>query len=742
MIAVEEEEWDESNIRELAKLVEQHEQTWKPAVEELETINVGNDQSKKELKIGTLITLEQRTTMIALLQEYADVFTWYYEDMPGLDTNIVVHKIPLEEGCKPVKQKLRRAHPDVWIKVKAKLEKQWNAGFLEVVKYPQWVSNIVVVPKKEGKIRVCVDFRSLNKASPKDDFPLPHIDVLVDNAARSSTYSFMDGFSGYNQIKMAPEDKAKTTFVTPWGTYCYKVMPFGLKNTGATYQRAMVALFHDMMHKEIEVYVDDMIAKSKKGEDHIKVLRKLFERLRKYELKLNPAKCSFGVKSGKLLGFVVSDRGIEVDPDKVRAIQSMSSPKTEKEVRGFLGRLNYIARFIAQLTTTCEPIFRLLRKKNHGTWNEECEVAFNKIKHYLQSPPLLVPPISGRPLILYLTVTEAAMGCVLGQHDETGRKERTIYYLSKKFTECESRYTVIEKLCCPLVWATKRLRHYMMYHTTWLISKVDPLRYIWNKPYLSSRIARWQVLLAEYDIVYMTRKAVKGSAITDHLADNAVEDYEPLDFDFPDENVLSIEEEEGKIDWWTMFFDGAVNVYGNGAGAVIISPDKKQYPVAVKLHFECTNNTTEYEACILGLEAALELKIGKIDVYGDSMLIICQVKGEWQTKEEKLRPYQEYLSTLSEEFKEIRFTHLGREGNHFADALATLAAMATIDLGRKVQPVHIDIRNKPAHCCSIEGEIDGKPWYYDIKNFVKNQEYPQSIAHIFLFVTGKSTKKN
>jgi len=140
------------------------------------------------------------------------------------------------------------------------------------------------------------------------------------------------------------------------------------------------------------------------------------------------------------------------------------------------------------------------------------------------------------------------MGCVLGKHEETGRKERVIYYLHKKFTECESRYTVIEKLCCVLVWATKRLRHYMLYHTTWLILKVDPLRYICNKPYLSSRIARWQVLLAEYDIVYMIRKVVKGSAIADYLADNAVENYEPLDFDFPDENVLSIKEEEGKTD--------------------------------------------------------------------------------------------------------------------------------------------------------------------------------------------------
>ena len=136
---------------------------------------------------------------------------------------------------------------------------------------------------------------------------------------------------------------------------------------------------------------------------------------------------------------------------------------------------------------------------------------------------------------------------------------------------------------------------------------------------------------------------MKGSVIADHLADNAVEDYEPLDFDFPDENLLPIEEEEEKTDWWTMFFDGVVNVYGNGAGAVIVSPDQKLYPVSVKLHFECTNNTAEYEACILDLEVALEMKIRKVDVYGDSMLIICQVKGEWQTKEENLRPYQEYF---------------------------------------------------------------------------------------------------
>jgi len=154
----------------------------------------------------------------------------------------------------------------------------------------------------------------------------------------------------------------------------------------------MVTLFYDMMHNEIKVYVDDVIVKSKKKDNHIQVLRKLFERLRKYKLRLNPIKYLFGVKFSKLLGFIVSDKGIKMDLDKVKAIQYMSSSKTEKEVRGFLGRLNY--QFISQLTTIYEPIFQLLTKKNPRTWNQECVEAFNKIKQYLHSLPMFVPIVS------------------------------------------------------------------------------------------------------------------------------------------------------------------------------------------------------------------------------------------------------------------------------------------------------------------------------------------------------------
>jgi hypothetical protein len=167
------------------------------------------------------------------------------------------------------------------LKIKEEARKQIDAGFLITSEYPQWLANIVPVPKKDGKVRMCVDYRDLNKASPKDDFPLPHIDVLVDNTAKCKVFSFMYGFFGYNQNKMAPEDREKTSFITPWGAFCYVVMPFGLINAGATYQRGMTKIFHDMIHKEIEVYVDDMIVKSGTEEEHVEYLLKMFQRLRK-----------------------------------------------------------------------------------------------------------------------------------------------------------------------------------------------------------------------------------------------------------------------------------------------------------------------------------------------------------------------------------------------------------------------------------------------------------------------------
>ncbi|XP_058009454.1 uncharacterized protein LOC131183202 [Hevea brasiliensis] len=276
--------------------------------------------------------------------------------------------------------------------------------FIDVVKYPEWIANVISVMKKDGRVRVCVDYKELNKVSLKDDFPLPHIDMLIDNIVGLGRCSCTDGASGYNQILMDEGDKEKTAFITQWGVFCYRVMPFGLKNTGATYQRAMLTLFHDMMYKEVEVYVDDMIIKSRGTKSHVQLLRMVFERFRKYRLKLNPIKCVFGARSGKLLGFIVSEKGIEVDLDKIQAIQEMPSLKRKRDVHSFLGKLNYISRFISNLTTKAEPIFKLLKKNNTVKWDEACQEAFKKIKQYLSSPTLLVPPVTGRPLILYMVV--------------------------------------------------------------------------------------------------------------------------------------------------------------------------------------------------------------------------------------------------------------------------------------------------------------------------------------------------
>ena len=187
--------------------------------------------------------------------EFQEVFGWSYEDMLGIDPEIVQHHISTHDHMVPVKQKFRRIRTEWLLKIKEEVTKQLKVGFIKPIHQAKWIANVVPVPEKDGKVKMCVDFRDLNKACPKDDFPLPHIDVLMDNMAGSALMSFIDGFLGYNQIKMAPKDMTKTSFTTEWGIYCYMAMLFSLKNVGATYQGMATALQHDMIHNEVELYV-------------------------------------------------------------------------------------------------------------------------------------------------------------------------------------------------------------------------------------------------------------------------------------------------------------------------------------------------------------------------------------------------------------------------------------------------------------------------------------------------------
>ncbi|XP_017981029.1 PREDICTED: uncharacterized protein LOC108663044 [Theobroma cacao] len=272
----------------------------------------------------------------------------------------------------------------------------------------------------------------------------------------------------------------------------------------------------------------------------------------------------------------------------------------------------------------------------------------------------------------------------------------------------------------------------MLYHTTWLITKLDPIKYIFEKPSLLGRVARWQLLLSKYDIVYVSQKAIKGSAIADFLAERVEEDYEPMDFEFPNENLMSIcqtnEEESEEQENWKMFFDGASNALGHGIGAVLVSPEEDHFHVIAKLNFYCTNNMAEYEACVMGLHAAIERKIHVLEVYGDSALVIYQLRGEWETRDLKLIRYHNYVSKLIENFGKIRFTHLPQEENQMADALATLAAMFKVGTDVKIQPIMINLLECPAHCSSVEEEVDGKSWYHDIVHYLKFQQYMEQSS--------------
>ncbi|XP_070036821.1 uncharacterized protein [Nicotiana tomentosiformis] len=255
---------------------------------------------------------------------------------------------------------------------------------------------------------------------------------------------------------------------------------------------------------------------------------------------------------------------------------------------------------------------------------------------------------------------------------------------------------------------------------------MDPLKFIFQKPMPTGRLAKWQILLIEFDIVYVTRTMMKAQALADHLAENPVDDeYQPLSTYFLDEEVNSVEVIPEDSNAWKMFFDGAVNAKGVGIGAILISPTGQHYLATVRLRFFCTNNTAEYEACIIGMNMAVDLDVKELLIMGDSDLIIRQAQGEWETRDIKLFPYMQYVEDLSKRFKSLEFRYIPRFHNELADALATLASMLPYPGNVHIDPLEIQIRERHGYCNAIEIEPDGRPWYHDIKRFLTTKEYPE-----------------
>ncbi|CAL2270312.1 unnamed protein product [Prunus armeniaca] len=418
-----------------------------PEVEDpLQEINLGTEEDPRPTFISALLKEPLKNELVALLQEFKDCFAWHYHEMPGLDRELVEHKLPIKEGYLPVKQARRRMSMDTELKVKEEIEKLLKAGFIRPAIYADWLANIVpVLKRKTGAVRICVDYRNLNEASPKDEYPMPMADMLVDGAAHNQMLSFMDGNAGYNQIMMAEEDIHKTAFMCPGhiGAFEYTVMPFGLRNAGATYQRAMNSVFHDMIGHSLEVYIDDVVIKSPEEGNHMTNLRRPFLRMRQHKLKMNPKKCVFGVQAGNFLGFLVHQRGIEIDKNKTKSIIEALPPRNKKELQSLLGKINFLRRFISNSAGKIQPFSSLLRLKQEQTfkWEEQHQQAFEEIKHYLSNPPVLSPPKRGRPLKLYISASEVSIGSLLVQDNKEG-KEQAVYYLSRTLTEVERKYSL------------------------------------------------------------------------------------------------------------------------------------------------------------------------------------------------------------------------------------------------------------------------------------------------------------
>jgi hypothetical protein len=266
--------------------------------------------------------------------------------MPGIPREVIEHHLKIHPDAKPVSQKPRRQSIERQDFIRKEVRKMLDAGFIEEIDHPVWLANPVIVPKANGKLRMCIDYTNLNKACPKDPYPLPRIDQIVDSTSGCDLLSFLDAYSGFHQIQMSRQDRKHTAFVTVDGLYCYIVMPYDLKNSLPTFVWAMSKTFGDLIRDRVEVYIDDIVVKTKRGSTLVEDLTLVFDMLRATHTKLNPDKCVFGVSAGKLLGFLVSHRGIEANPEKIKAIEAMRPPARIKDVQKLMGSLAALSRFI------------------------------------------------------------------------------------------------------------------------------------------------------------------------------------------------------------------------------------------------------------------------------------------------------------------------------------------------------------------------------------------------------------
>ncbi|GJY21882.1 reverse transcriptase domain-containing protein [Tanacetum coccineum] len=469
------------------------------------------DNNKLPVIIAKDLSVDEKTALIKVLKSRKQAIAWKLSDIKGINPEFCSHKILMEEDYEIAVQHQRRVNPKIHDVIKKEVEKLLDAGLIYPISDSPWVSPVHCVPKKGGMTvvtndenelvptrlvtgwRVCIDYRKLNEATRKDHFPLPFMDQMLERLAGNEYYCFLDGFSCYFQIPINPKDQEKTTFTCPHGTFAYRRMPFGLCNAPGTFQRCMMAVFHDMIEKTMEVFMDDLSVFGNSFSTCLSNLEKMRKRCEDTNLALNWEKSHFMVKEGIVLGHKISKKGIEVDKAKIDVIAKLPHPTTVKGIRSFLGHAGFYRRFIKDFSKISRPMTHLLEKNTPFIFSEECVQAFQTLKKKLTETPILIAPDWDQPFELMCDASDYAIGAVIGQRIE--KHFRPIHYASKTMTDAESNYTTLEKEMLVVVYAFEKFRSYLIMNKSIVYTDHSALKYLFAKKDAKARLLRWVLLL-------------------------------------------------------------------------------------------------------------------------------------------------------------------------------------------------------------------------------------------------------